>query len=101
MTDQPTARSDRIITVPNAISALRLCLVLVLVYLVVRHQDILAIAVLALAGVTDWLDGLAARRLNQYTKLGRLLYPAADRLFILSTVFLLGWRGIVPRPGGE
>jgi cardiolipin synthase len=96
LTDQPTARSDRIVTVPNAISALRLGLVPVFVYLVVRHQDIWAIAVLAFAGVTDWLDGLAARRLNQYTKLGRLLDPAADRLFILSTVFLLGWRGIVP-----
>ncbi|MDR3107199.1 MAG: CDP-alcohol phosphatidyltransferase family protein [Bifidobacteriaceae bacterium] len=83
-------------TVPNAISALRLCLVPVFVLLVVRHQDVWAIAVLAFSGVTDWLDGSLARRLDQFSNLGRLLDPAADRLFILSTVVLLGWREIVP-----
>ncbi|MDR0626813.1 MAG: CDP-alcohol phosphatidyltransferase family protein [Bifidobacteriaceae bacterium] len=89
-------RTSRIWTVPNAISFLRLCLVPVFVYLVIRRADVWAIVVLAFSGVTDWLDGLAARRLNQYSKLGRLLDPAADRLFILSTVFLLGWREIIP-----
>jgi cardiolipin synthase len=93
---EPIERSDRIVTVPNAISALRLCLVPVFVYLVIHHQDVWAITVLAFSGVTDWLDGLAARRLHQYSNLGRLLDPAADRLFILATVFLLGWREIVP-----
>jgi cardiolipin synthase len=93
---EPAGRTDRIVTVPNAISALRLCLVPVFIYLVIRHSDVWAIAVLAFSGVTDWLDGVAARKLNQYSNLGRLLDPAADRLFILSTVFLLGWREIVP-----
>ncbi|MDR2565651.1 MAG: CDP-alcohol phosphatidyltransferase family protein [Bifidobacteriaceae bacterium] len=96
MTGEPIVRTDRIVTIPNAISALRLCLVPVFVYLVVRHADVWAIAVLAFSGVTDWLDGVAARKFNQYSSLGRLLDPAADRLFILSTVFLLGWREIVP-----
>jgi cardiolipin synthase len=96
LTGEPITRTDRIVTIPNAISALRLCLVPVFIYLVIRHRDGWAIAVLAFSGVTDWLDGVAARRLHQYSKLGRLLDPAADRLFILSTVFLLGWRGTVP-----
>jgi cardiolipin synthase len=84
------------VTVPNAISSLRLCLVPVFIYLVIRHQDVWAILVLAFSGVTDWLDGVAARKLHQYSNLGRLLDPAADRLFILSSVVLLGWRDVVP-----
>jgi cardiolipin synthase len=64
--------------------------------LVISYQDVWAIVVMAFSGITDWLDGLAARKLNQYSRLGRLLDPAADRLFILSTVFLLGWRQVIP-----
>jgi cardiolipin synthase len=75
---------------------LRFCLVPVFVYLVVQHEDVWAIVVLAFSGLTDWLDGVAARKLHQFSNLGRLLDPAVDRLFILSTVFLLGWRGVVP-----
>jgi cardiolipin synthase len=88
--------ANRVATVPNAISALRLLMVPVFIYLVVRHWDVWAIAVMAASGVTDWLDGVAARRLNQYSRLGQLLDPAADRLFILSTVFVLGCRAIFP-----
>jgi cardiolipin synthase len=88
--------ANRVLTVPNAISGLRLAMVPLFVYLVVRHWDVWAIAVMAASGVTDWLDGAAARKMNQYSRLGRLLDPAADRLFILSTMFLLGWREIIP-----
>jgi cardiolipin synthase len=88
--------SDRVLTVPNGISALRLAMVPLFVVLVIRHWDVWAITVMAASGVTDWLDGFAARRLKQFSRLGRLLDPAADRLFILSTVFLLGWREIIP-----
>ncbi|MDR3360982.1 MAG: CDP-alcohol phosphatidyltransferase family protein [Bifidobacteriaceae bacterium] len=93
---EQTGVSDRVLTVPNAISALRLAMVPLFCFLVVRHWDVWAIVVMAASGVTDWLDGFAARRLGQYSRLGRLLDPAADRLFILSTVFLLGWRAIIP-----
>jgi cardiolipin synthase len=86
----------RVATVPNAISALRLAMVPLFIFLVVRHWDVWAIVVMAASGLTDWLDGVAARKLNQYSRLGELLDPAADRLFILSTVFLLGWRTIIP-----
>ncbi|MDR2347730.1 MAG: CDP-alcohol phosphatidyltransferase family protein [Bifidobacteriaceae bacterium] len=84
------------LTVPNAISGLRLAMVPLFAYLVIKHWDVWAITVMAASGVTDWLDGLAARKLNQYSRLGRLLDPAADRLFVLTTVFLLGWRTIIP-----
>ncbi|MDR1799185.1 MAG: CDP-alcohol phosphatidyltransferase family protein [Bifidobacteriaceae bacterium] len=87
---------DRLLTVPNGISLARLALVPVFVWLIAIHQDGWAIAVLAVSGITDWLDGFAARRLQQFSKWGRLLDPAADRAFILVTVFGLLWRGTIP-----
>ena len=51
---------------------------------------------LALSGVSDYLDGKLARRWNQISSLGRLLDPAADRLYILSTLVGLTWREILP-----
>jgi len=83
-------------TVPNAISLLRCLLVPLFAYLVIRHHDVWAVAVLVFSGVTDWLDGVAARKLNQFSKVGALLDPAVDRVMILVTVILLLWRGIVP-----
>ncbi|MEK8228980.1 CDP-alcohol phosphatidyltransferase family protein [Oerskovia sp. M15] len=62
----------------------------------VRGDDAWALAVLAFSGASDWLDGVLARRLNQVTKLGQMLDPAADRLFILVTLLGLAWRDVVP-----
>lgn len=87
---------DRVVTVPNAISAARLALVPVFAWLIVAGHDLLALAVLAVAGISDWLDGVIARRWNQSSRLGQVLDPAADRLFILVTLVLLGWRDVVP-----
>ena len=83
-------------TVPNAISLLRCLLVPLFAWLVIRHQDVWAVVVLAFSGFTDWLDGVAARRLNQFSKFGALLDPAVDRVMIIVTVLLLLWRQIVP-----
>ncbi len=88
--------SDRVLTVPNLISALRLLLVPVFAVLILRHDDVAALIVLAVSGATDWLDGVLARRLHQVSKLGQLLDPAADRLYILATLLGLAWRSIVP-----
>ncbi len=49
-----------------------------------------------LSGVTDWLDGYLARRLNQTSKLGEILDPVADRLYILAVVIGLAFREIIP-----
>ena len=84
-------------TVPNLISALRLAGVPVFLWLVLGpEEDLLALAVLALSGVTDFLDGYLARRLDQRSTLGEILDPIADRLYILAVVLGLALRDIVP-----
>ena len=88
--------SDRVLTIPNVISLLRLLLVPVFAVLIATHHDGWAVLVLAVSGASDWLDGVLARRLNQVSRLGQLLDPAADRLFILVTLVGLAWREIVP-----
>ncbi|MEV1203259.1 CDP-alcohol phosphatidyltransferase family protein [Microbispora rosea] len=91
------AAEDRIWTVPNLLSALRLLGVPVFLWLVLGpHADGWAIALLALAGFSDWLDGKLARAWNQISRLGRLIDPLADRLYILATLIGLVLRGAVP-----
>jgi cardiolipin synthase (CMP-forming) len=92
--------SDRIVTWPNALSAARLAGVPVFLWLVLGPRtataDLIAAGILGLAGITDWLDGKLARMLNQQSRLGQLLDPAADRLYIAATVIALAVRGIIP-----
>jgi cardiolipin synthase len=91
---------DRIVTWPNALSAARLAGVPVFLWLVLVPRtataDVIAAALLGFAGISDWLDGKLARMLNQTSKLGQLLDPAADRLYIAATIIALGVRGIIP-----
>ncbi|HAN71130.1 MAG TPA: CDP-diacylglycerol--glycerol-3-phosphate 3-phosphatidyltransferase [Actinobacteria bacterium] len=88
---------SRIVTWPNAISALRLLGVPLFLWLLLAEQaDALAFVVLAVAGATDWLDGYLARRLNQRTRLGVLLDPLVDRLYIGATIIGLALRSIIP-----
>ena len=83
-------------TVPNLISVLRLVLVPVFALLALAEQDGWALGVLVVAGASDWLDGRLARALDQQSRLGELLDPAADRLFILVTLLVLAGREVVP-----
>jgi cardiolipin synthase (CMP-forming) len=91
---------DRIVTWPNALSAARLAGVPVFLWLVIGPRtvttDLIAAGLLGLAGITDWLDGKLARMLNQQSRLGQLLDPAADRLYIAATIIGLAVRGIMP-----
>jgi cardiolipin synthase len=90
-------QSARVLTIPNALSILRLAGVPLFLWLVLGPKaDGLALAVLMVSGVTDWLDGYLARRLDQTSKLGTLLDPVADRLYILSTLAGLAVRDIIP-----
>lgn len=91
-----TAGTDRVLTVPNALSLARLLLVPVFAYLIVTRSDGWALFVLAFSGVTDFLDGYLARRWHQESRLGALLDPAADRLYILSTLLGLAYRDLIP-----
>lgn len=89
--------ADRLLTVPNVLSLLRLAGVPLFLWLLLGpHYDLLAMLVLALSGLTDWLDGKLARLLNQSSRLGELLDPAVDRLYTLSTLLAFGLRGILP-----
>ena len=88
--------SDRILTIPNLLSFLRLALVPVFLLLLIDGQDIAALVVLAVSGFTDFLDGFIARRFDQVTRLGQLLDPAADRLYILAAVLGLVMRELIP-----
>ena len=92
-----TAREARVWTVPNALSFLRLLGVPLFLWLVLGPEaDGWALAVLMLSGVTDYLDGYLARRLHQTSRLGQILDPVADRLYILAVVIGLALRDIVP-----
>lgn len=97
MTTQPTlSMKEQFMTVPNLLSMLRLALVPVFLYLLLNEKYLSAIVVLALSSLTDYLDGYFARKFNQVTRLGQLLDPAADRLYIFSTLVGLSITGIIP-----
>ena len=83
---------DRVVTVPNALSVLRLVLVPVFLYLLlVAHANGWAVAVLMFSGVSDWADGKIARMVdNQSSRLGELLDPAVDRIYMLTVPLALG-----------
>ncbi|GLW27913.1 CDP-alcohol phosphatidyltransferase family protein [Actinoplanes regularis] len=100
MSQQPAPSietSNRIFTIPNVISFIRLLGVPLFLYLLlVREQDIAAVIVLAIGGTTDWVDGYVARRMNSVSRLGELLDPFADRLYILATLIGFTIRDVVP-----
>lgn len=88
---------DRVLTIPNALSVLRLFGVPLFLWLLLGpHADGWALVVLMLSGFTDWADGVLARRLNQMSSLGAKLDPLADRLYILATLAGLVLRNIIP-----
>jgi cardiolipin synthase len=88
---------NRVWTVPNLLSVLRLAGVPLFLWLVLGPEaDGWALALLAVAGVTDFLDGFLARRLGQTSKVGQVLDPVADRLYILAVVVGLALRDVIP-----
>lgn len=94
---ETTTRSDRVWTVPNLLSFVRLLGVPVFLWLVLALEaDWWALGLLMAMGVTDYLDGYLARKLDQYSTLGAILDPVADRLYILAVVIALALRDIVP-----
>jgi cardiolipin synthase (CMP-forming) len=93
----PIVASDRIWTIPNVISFVRLLGVPVFLYLLLGpHHDVAALIVLTVGGTTDWVDGYVARRMHSVSRLGELLDPFADRLYILATLVGFTIREVVP-----
>lgn len=88
--------SHRLLTLPNVLSMLRLVGVPVFLWAIIVEQDGLALAVLMLSGLTDYADGKIARKFHMESRLGQLLDPIADRLYILTTLIGLAWRDIIP-----
>jgi cardiolipin synthase len=88
--------NGEVINVPNLLSILRIALVPVFLWFLLDEFFLAAIVVLAIAGLTDFLDGYLARKLNQITKLGKMLDPVADRLYIFATLLALSVTGYVP-----
>ncbi|MCI8451124.1 MAG: CDP-alcohol phosphatidyltransferase family protein [Eggerthellaceae bacterium] len=85
--------SDRILTLPNVISVIRLCLVPLYLALLMGGQDLAAAVTFAVAAGTDFLDGQIARRTHTVSKLGQLLDPTVDRVLMITGVlgvFLVG-----------
>jgi CDP-diacylglycerol--glycerol-3-phosphate 3-phosphatidyltransferase len=101
-TGEPTmvvspAERDRVLTIPNLLSLLRLLGVPLFLWLLLGpHADLAALGVLAFAGFSDYADGKLARLLNQTSRIGTLLDPAADRLYILATLLAFCLRDIIP-----
>ena len=97
MSAQQDAPVDRVVTLPNALSLLRLLGVPLFLWLALGpHADGWAVVVLAVSSFTDWLDGKLARLLDQYSTFGAMLDPAVDRLYILAALVALGVRDVVP-----
>ena len=97
MAESGVVVTNRVATLPNLLSLARLFGVPLFLWLVLGpHQDGWALVVLMVSGFTDWLDGKLARTLNQTSKLGQILDPVADRLYILAVVIGLALRDIIP-----
>jgi cardiolipin synthase (CMP-forming) len=89
--------TTRVFTVPNILSFIRLAGVPIMLWLLlVGEADLWVVVVLAVGGATDWLDGYLARAWHQRSRLGQVLDPLADRLYILATVIGLAIREIIP-----
>ncbi|HZA12068.1 CDP-alcohol phosphatidyltransferase family protein [Mycobacterium sp.] len=93
----PSPERDRVLTVPNGLSVLRLLLVPVFLWvLLVAHADAWAVAILMFSGASDWADGKLARLMNQYSRVGELLDPLVDRIYVVTIPIAFALRGFVP-----
>lgn len=94
---RPAVEHARVLTLPNAITMLRLLALPGFVWLVLAAEAFaLGLVVLVVVAMTDWVDGYLARRLDQATKLGRILDPVVDRILIVTAALTLLAAGVIP-----
>ena len=89
---------SRILTVPNLLTIFRMVLIPVFVSLLFYQRFLWALGVFVVAGLTDGLDGLLARRFGQQSQLGTVLDPIADKLMLVTAFVVLSMRGVFPQP---
>ncbi|HEY6186553.1 MAG TPA: CDP-alcohol phosphatidyltransferase family protein [Pyrinomonadaceae bacterium] len=89
--------SSRIATLPNLLTMLRMVMIPIFVSLLFYQRFYWALAVFMIAGVTDGLDGLLARRFNQKSQLGTILDPIADKLLLVTSFIVLSLPSISPQ----
>lgn len=82
--------------IPNIISVARIGLILPIVWAMVTGDFEFALWLFVVAGVSDALDGLLAKRCGWQSTLGAVLDPAADKLLLVASFFTLGWLGMIP-----
>jgi cardiolipin synthase len=90
--------SSRIITLPNLLTVFRMVLIPIFVSLVFYQRFLWALAVFVIAGLTDGLDGLLARRFDQQSQLGTILDPIADKLMLVTAFIVLSMRSVFHTP---
>ncbi len=90
--------SSRIITLPNVLTIIRMVLIPVFVSMLFYQRFVWALLIFVIAGITDGLDGLFARRFRQQSQLGRILDPIADKLMLVTSFVVLSMRGVFPTP---
>ncbi|MGB3621204.1 MAG: CDP-diacylglycerol--glycerol-3-phosphate 3-phosphatidyltransferase [Ketobacter sp.] len=79
-------------TIPNVLTLLRICLIPVFILAFYTHSEwnkLAAATIFAIAGITDWIDGYLARKMDQTSKLGAFLDPVADKLMVSAALVLL------------
>ena len=88
---------DRVLTVPNLVTLVRLlCIPLFLWLLFGAHRQVGSAFLLGALGATDWVDGFVARRYHQVSTLGKVIDPVADRLLVITSVVAITVYGAVP-----
>ena len=90
--------SSRIITLPNVLTIFRMALIPVFVSLLFYQKFVWALGAFVVAGITDGLDGLFARRFHQQSPLGRILDPIADKMMLVTSFVVLSMRAVFPNP---
>jgi cardiolipin synthase len=90
--------SSRIITVPNLLTIFRMVLIPVFASLLFYQRFVFALVIFVVAGLTDGLDGLLARRFDQKSQLGTILDPIADKMMMVTSFVVLSMRSIFPAP---
>jgi len=88
--DSVNKYQKKILTIPNILSFLRLCLIPVIMWLYIKRQDYLwTLIALILSGITDIVDGIIARKCNMVSDFGKAFDPVADKLTQIATLFCL------------